>query len=73
MADDDEDRLGSALRTVTAARLVALGIPPVAVSRWCDAWEAEADRRGLEAGAASWEDGIRWILAKVAASEAPPD
>ena len=72
MADDEDDRLGSALRAVTSARLVALGIPPVAVGRWCDAWEAEADRRGLEAGAASWESGIRWILAKVAASEAPP-
>ena len=72
MADHDDDRLGSALRTVTAARLVALGIPPVTAGRWCDAWEAEAERRGLEAGASTWEDGIRWILAKVAASEAPP-
>lgn len=48
-------------------------VPPYAVSRWCDAWEAEADRRGLEPGAAYWEDGIRWIIAKVAAGETPPE
>jgi hypothetical protein len=48
-------------------------VPGFAVGRWCDAWEAEAARRGLEPSAASWEDGIRWIVAKVAAGEQPPD
>jgi hypothetical protein len=71
MTDDDDDRLERALRTLTAARLVGLGIPAVMVGRWCDAWEAEAARRGLEVSAASWEDGIRWILGRVAAGEGP--
>jgi hypothetical protein len=70
---DDNDRLERALRTLTAARLVALGIPVGMTSRWCDAWEAEAARRGLEASAASWEDGIRWILGRVAGGQGPPD
>lgn len=72
MVNQDDDRLATALRTVTAARLIALGIPAVAVGRWCDAWEAEAERRGLETGAASWEDGIRWIVAQVAQGASPP-
>jgi hypothetical protein len=70
---DDDDRLDRALRTLTAARLVALGIPAPMVGGWCDAWELEAERRGLDAGAASWEDGIRWIMGRVAANEGPPD
>jgi hypothetical protein len=48
-------------------------VPAFAVGRWCDAWEAEAARRGLSLDAASWEDGIRWIVGKVAAGELPPE
>jgi hypothetical protein len=70
--DDGNERLEFALRTVTKARLLAMQVPAFAVGAWCDAWEAEADRRGLEPGAGSWEDGIRWIVAKVAAGERPP-
>ena len=70
---DGQDRLETALRMLTKARLLSMHVPGFAVSRWCDAWEAEADRRGLEASADSWEDGIRWIVAKVAAGEQPPD
>jgi hypothetical protein len=66
------ERLEFALRTVTKARLLAMQVPGFAVGAWCDAWEAEADRRGLEPSAASWEDGIRWIVAKIAAGERPP-
>lgn len=51
---------------------MSMQVPGYAVGRWCDAWEAEAARRGLEPTAESWEDGIRWIVAKVAAGEAPP-
>jgi len=64
--------LRSSLRTVTSARLVALGIPLVEIGRWCDAWEVEAERRGLEVGAPYWEDGIRWILAEVGRGRRPP-
>ena len=69
----DRDRLETALRMLTKARLMSMHIPGFAVGRWCDAWEAEAERRGLEPSADSWEDGIRWIVSKVAAGEQPPD
>ncbi len=68
-----DDRLRSALRTLAAARLLGLGIPTFAIGRWCDAWEVEADRRGLEMGQPYWEDGIRWILSQVARGQQPPD
>jgi hypothetical protein len=70
---DDPDRLETALRMLTKARLVAMHVPAFAVGRWCDAWEAEAARRGLTLDAESWEDGIRWIVGRVAAGELPPD
>lgn len=72
MAEEDE-RLETALRMLTKARLVTMRVPGFAVGRWCDAWEAEAERRGLEPSAKSWEEGIRWIVSKVAAGEQPPD
>ncbi len=70
---DDTDRLETALRSLTKARLLSMQVPAFAVGRWCDAWETEAERRGLEISANSWEDGIRWIVARVAAGELPPD
>lgn len=70
---DDTPRHATALRLLSKARLLSMRVPPYAVGRWCDAWEAEAARRGLEPSAASWEDGIRWIVAKVTAGESPPD
>ena len=69
---DDPPRVETALRILTKARLLTLRVPAYAVGRWCDAWEAEADRRGLEPSAESWEEGIRWILGKVASGEQPP-
>ena len=70
---DGQDRLETALRILTKARLLSMQVPGFAVGRWCDAWEAEAERRGIEPSADSWEDGIRWIVAKVAAGEQPPE
>ena len=67
-----DDALETSLRTVTQARLLALGIPAFAIGRWCDAWDREAERRGLEMGAPYWETGIRWIVERVAAGQAPP-
>lgn len=63
----------SALRTTVAAQLLAMQVPTFAVGRWCAAWEAEAERRGLEIDAESWNEGIRWIVSKVADGESPPD
>ena len=70
--DEGGTRVETALRLLTRARLLSMQVPGYAVGRWCDAWEAEAARRGLEPSAESWEDGIRWIVAKVAAGEPPP-
>jgi hypothetical protein len=70
---EGSDRLETALRMLTKARLLSMQVPAFAVGRWCDAWEAEAERRGLELGADAWEDGIRWIVERVAAGELPPD
>jgi hypothetical protein len=72
MAEEDH-RLETALRMLTKARLVSMHVPGFAVGRWCDAWETEAERRGLEPSAKSWEEGIRWIVGRVAAGEQPPD
>lgn len=69
MSDDARRR---ALRATVAARLLAMRVPAFAIDRWCAAWEAEADRRGVEIDASSWNDGIRWIVSKVAAGETPP-
>jgi hypothetical protein len=49
---DGNDRLELALRAMTRTRLLAMQVPAFAVGAWCDAWEAEADRRGPEPGAA---------------------
>ena len=68
-----DDALRRSLRAVAAARLLATGVPMVEIRRWCDAWEAEAGRRGLEMGAPYWEDGVRWILSEVAKGQRPPD
>jgi hypothetical protein len=70
---DGPERLETALRTLTKARLLSMQVPAFAVGRWCDAWEVEAKRRGLDLDAGSWEDGIRWIVARVAAGEMPPE
>ncbi len=70
---DGQDRLETALRILTKARLLSMQVPGFMVGRWCDAWEAEAERRGIEPSADSWEDGIRWIVAKVASGEQPPE
>jgi hypothetical protein len=72
VVDDRNERLETALRILTKARLASMQVPNFAIGRWCDAWEAEAERRGLEPSADSWEDGIRWIVSKVAAGEQPP-
>jgi hypothetical protein len=72
---DDEpgnERLETALRILTKARLLSMQVPAYAVGRWCDAWEAEAARRGLTPSADSWEDGIRWIVERVAVGDPPP-
>jgi hypothetical protein len=71
--DDQDSRVETALRILTKARLLSMRVPAYAVGRWCDAWEAEAARRGLEPSADSWEDGIRWIVEKVAAGKQPPE
>ncbi len=62
----------SALRLTARARLLAVRVPPFAITRWCDAWEAEAARQRLEPSKEYWNDGIAWILARVADGDDPP-
>ena len=69
MTDDTRLR---ALRATVAARLLALRVPAFAIDRWCAAWEAESMRRGVEIDADSWNDGIAWIISKIADGESPP-
>lgn len=69
--DEQDSRVETALRMLTRARLLSMRVPAYAVNRWIEAWEAEAARRGLEPSADSWEDGIRWIVEKVAAGDQP--
>ncbi|MFI5292706.1 MAG: hypothetical protein ACHQ02_07545 [Candidatus Limnocylindrales bacterium] len=69
MSDDMRLR---ALRATAAARLLAMQVPGFAIDRWCAAWEAEARRRDVEIDADSWNDGIAWIVSKIADGESPP-
>ena len=67
MADDGNERLETALRILTKARLVSMNVPAFAVGRWCDAWEAEAARRHAERPFGGDVDRLRPILAEAAA------
>ena len=69
----DRDRLETALRMLTKARLMSMHVPGFAVGRWCDAWEAEAERRGLEPRADWGEVGIGCIFITVGGGAHPPD
>ena len=39
---------------------------------WLVAWEAEADRTGVEPGPEYWRQGYRWILERLPGSKRPP-
>jgi hypothetical protein len=49
------------------------GISPEQADGWCDAWEAEAFRRGIGGSGEFWEDGRRWIEEQRLSRKAPPE
>ena len=74
MTRDSETEHGHQTRRETIrAALTGSGMDPDVARRWCDAWEAEANLRGLEPGAAYWEAGKLWIDAQCKARSQPPN
>jgi hypothetical protein len=57
----DPDRIHVARRNAIRNSLMDVGIAQQAAEEWCDRWEAEAERRGLERGPDYWKDGRKWI------------
>ena len=52
-------------------RLISEGVSAEMAVRWCDAWEGEADRRGLDHDDDYWSLGTQWIWAQRAAGRQP--
>jgi hypothetical protein len=52
-------------------RLISEGVSAEMAVRWCDAWEGEADRRGLGHDDDYWSLGTQWIWAQRAAGMQP--
>ena len=52
-------------------RLISEGVSAEMAVRWCDAWEGEADRRGLGHDDDYWSMGTQWIWAQRAAGRQP--
>ena len=57
----DPRRIQVARRTAVRNLLADDGMPVETADAWCDAWEAEADRLGLEPDSEYWTLGIAWI------------
>lgn len=52
-------------------RLISEGVSPEMAVRWCDAWEGEAERRGVGHGDEYWSLGTQWIWAQRAIGRQP--
>jgi hypothetical protein len=57
----DPARIDEARRAATRNRLIGEGATEETADAWIAAWEAQADRDGLERGPAYWECGWAWI------------
>jgi hypothetical protein len=57
------DRLHQARRAATVARLIGEGELPDRAEAVVAAWEAEADRDGLERDGRYWDAGWSWMAA----------
>ena len=55
------ERIDAAHRAGTRSRLIGDGATEETADAWVAAWEAEADTRSLERGAAYWDAGWDWI------------
>jgi hypothetical protein len=52
-------------------RLIAEGVTPAMAVQWCDAWDLEAERRGVSRDRDYWSHGTHWIWAERAAGRLP--
>jgi hypothetical protein len=52
-------------------RLISEGVSAEMAVRWCDAWEGEANQRGLGHDDDYWSLGTQWIWAQRAAGRQP--
>ncbi len=66
-------RLHAARREGLLRRLVnEQRIPATRAEDWLAAWEAEADRMGVEPAPGYWRQGYQWILERLADGKPPP-
>jgi hypothetical protein len=65
------DRIHIARRIAVRNTLTGEGMAQELAERWCDAWEAEADRKGLERNADYWNLGRVWIAVERTARRTP--
>jgi hypothetical protein len=57
----DPERIHQARRDAVRNTLTGTGLTLETAERWCDAWEAEAERRGLSKDRDYWAVGASWI------------
>lgn len=55
------ERIHQARRAAIRNRLTDYGMDQAEAERWCDAWEAQASRQGIERSSAYWDVGRLWI------------
>ncbi len=67
----DPERIHEARRAAVRNTLAGTGMPIETAERWCEAWEADAERRGLARDRDYWDAGWNWIEAERAARRSP--
>jgi len=65
-------RIHLARRAAIRNGLTDTGMALDLAERWCDAWEAEAERQSLERTPDYWRQGRAWIEAERADRKLPP-
>ena len=65
------ERIDAARRAATRNRLIGDGVTEPTADGWVAAWEAQAERDGIERSAAYWEAGWDWIEGSVRAGPGP--
>ena len=58
------ERIDTARREATKARLLGLGMTEPTAEAWIAEWQAIAERDGLARGAAYWDAAWDWITAQ---------
>ena len=67
----DPERIHQARRDAVRNTLAGTGTAVETADRWCDAWEAEAERRSLGRDRDYWDAGWDWIAAERTARRSP--